>query len=103
MEKTEILNYFMNENISLVEVKRDKEVSWISFKDNNINKLDLTKSFVEDVNGNNIEVREFSNGEFRFDQSFGKCLIEDDGHLIMSVPAEQIPTTIVTQLDSLSF
>ncbi|MFG1493404.1 hypothetical protein [Halobacteriovorax sp. ZH4_bin.1] len=101
-KKFETLFYFMNENVSVIEVKRlglpdDTEKAkiyhwfFILNEELSLEKLKFESSFVDHVNGNEINVRTFENAEFRFDDSFGKFQNKEGGHIIMKVPNNILP------------
>lgn len=98
----ETLFYFMNENVSLIEVKRtdlgedakkEDTHQWffILNEELTLEKLQFESAFVDQVNGNEINVRKFKGAEFRFDDSFGKFQDKEGGHIIMKVPNAVLP------------
>ena len=98
---------FLNENITLYEVMRtdlpkesspDKLYYWltVSKKDPAIRRLTFEAMSVENVNGNDINVRKFAEGELRFDSNFAKFILDNDGHIIMNTPITDIPDNLVT-------
>jgi hypothetical protein len=91
----------MNENFSLIEVKRndlpdntpiDQVYHWlfITNETKKIEKLAFKAMSEEMVNGNKMNVREFDNAELRFDDAFAKFQIENNGHIFMNSPVDQI-------------
>tara|TARA_R110002072_G_scaffold1989_1_gene16228 strand:+ start:2548 stop:2865 length:318 start_codon:yes stop_codon:yes gene_type:complete len=85
--------YFMNENVSLIEVEYKDNFHWllISEKDKKITPLDFLEMGEEIVNENKIMIRKFKDGELRFDDQFGKFTFQNDGHILMSQPPSEIP------------
>lgn len=103
--KFETLYYFMNENVSVIEIKRtdlpkdsskEELYQWyfILNEELSLEKLKFESSFVDQVNGNEINVRKFENAEFRFDDSFGKFQDKKGGHIIMKVPNAVLPAPL---------
>jgi hypothetical protein len=103
----EPLYLFLNENITLFEVKRTdlpKDSSpedlyyWLTFSKKNpaIRRLTFQSQSVENVGGNDINVRSFSEGELRFDSNFAKFILDNDGHIIMNNPITDFPDNLVT-------
>lgn len=95
------LFYLMNENFNLIEVKRndlpedsplDQVYHWlfITNETKKIEKLSFKSMSEEMVNGNKMNIREFANAELRFDDAFAKFQIENNGHLFMNSPVDQI-------------
>lgn len=104
------LYYFMNENVSVVEIKRNdlsesatKEETYFWFRldaSQNITRLKFVSMDSEVVNGNNINIRIFDNGELRFDDKFAKFTYNGDGSITMNVPVTEIPTTSNTAIQN---
>ncbi|RZF22796.1 hypothetical protein DAY19_03215 [Halobacteriovorax vibrionivorans] len=101
-KKFETLYYFMNENVSVIETKRtdlgddakkEELYQWyfVFNEELSLEKLEFESAFVDQVNGNEINVRKFKNAEFRFDDSFGKFQNKEGGHIIMKVPNAVLP------------
>ncbi len=95
----------MNENVSIIEVKRtdlpedapkNQKYHWffIFNEELQIEKLEFESSFVDNVNGNDINVRKFKAAEFRFDDAFGKFQNKEGGHIIMKVPNAVLPAPL---------
>ena len=98
---------FLNENITLFEVKRtdlpkdstsDKLYHWLTVSKSkpDIRKLTFKDMGVENVNGNDINVRNFTEGELRFDKNFAKFILDNDGHIVMNVSVTDFPDNLVT-------
>ena len=77
---------FMNEEVTLIEIKRedmpedstpDQLYHWLSMSKSNpkLTRLNFIEMGKEMVNGNEINVRKFENGELRFDSNFAKFLL----------------------------
>ena len=107
----ELLYYFMNENVILTEVKRtnvpDQEdksqiFSWIKIDPHTQEAESLTfKSMkVENVNGNDINVRTFSDGELRFDPHFGKFQHKSEGYIVMNCAVADVPEVFLDKIES---
>jgi len=106
--KFETLYYFMNEEVSLVEVKRtDLETEdlgqllhWLKVvkATNEVVKMPFKSMNSEVVNGNTINIRVFENGELRFDDDFGKFLHDNDGHIIMNKPVNETPKDVLNSV-----
>lgn len=105
-DKFETLFYFMNENISVVEIKKlglpdnaskSQKYQWffILNEELSLDKLEFESSFIDTVNGNEINVRKFKDAEFRFDDNFGKFQHKNGGHIIMKVPNENLPLPLL--------
>ncbi len=105
------LFYFMNEEVSVIEVKRtdipedsdkDKMYHWLKYTQGSkkIERLRFRSMSSEVVNGNNINIRAFADGELRFDKDFAKFLHCNDGHLIMNRPVQDIPDELSGQINS---
>ena len=103
----EPLYLFLNEDITLFEVKRndlpdnsplDEVYHWltVSKKNPDIRRLTFKNKGVENVNGNDINFREFHEGELRFDSNFAKFILDNNGHIIMNVPITDFPENLVT-------
>ena len=103
----EPLYLFLNEDITLFEVKRndlpdntppDQVYHWltVSKKKPEVRKLTFKNKGVENVNGNEINFREFKEGELRFDSNFAKFILDNDGHIIMNVPITDFSENLVT-------
>ncbi len=95
------LYYFMNENIAVVEVSNDtlpadatkqERLHWLKITNNcnTVERLTFKAMKSELVNGNEINVRSFEDGELRFDKNFAKFLYKGDGHIIMNIPVADI-------------
>lgn len=100
----------MNENIILAELKNtilskvdDKsDVSnWIKInpKNQKVESLSFISSSEEMVNGNLINVREFSKGELRFDNNFAKFQYNQEGHILMNCNTLEIPEVILDKIE----
>jgi hypothetical protein len=103
----EPLYLFLNENITLFEVKRndlpadsspDKLYYWLTVSKTKpeIRRLTFQKMTVEKIDGNDINVRTFTEGELRFDKNFAKFILDDNGHIIMNAPITDFPENLVT-------
>jgi len=95
----------MNERFALVEIKRldlpedspkDKLYYWlfISTETKKIERLEFVSMGEEDVRGNMMNIRTFKNGELRFDKSYAKFVLDNDGHILMNCSEELIPPEI---------
>jgi hypothetical protein len=104
MSKIELtpLKYFMNEKISVVEIQllEADGSTWIQVcvDDSQGSYLKLEKSFNEVINGNDIQVRVFANGELRFDDKFGKFQYGGDGHIVMRLPVKELPVEVTKKI-----
>lgn len=99
----------MNERHALVEIKREdlpenspKEdiYAWLSIstENNSINKLEFVSMGEENVRGNLMSIRTFKNGELRFDNSYGKFVIGNDGFILMNCSEELLPPEIHSKI-----
>jgi len=97
----EFKNYFRNESVSLVEVLENDETSWF-FTTNNkdLAAFHCSNEMVENVNGNDINVRTFDEGELRFDDYFGKLVVEGkDSELVLKSSVVEIPTDLREEVE----
>ncbi|PIK14019.1 hypothetical protein [Halobacteriovorax sp. JY17] len=108
----ELLYYFMNENVILTEIKRSdlsnekdksKIYSWIKINPHNQEAEFLTyqSMSVENINGNEINVRTFSDGELRFDQHFAKFQHKSEGYIVMNCNTTDVPEVFLDKISSL--
>jgi hypothetical protein len=100
--KFETLFYLMNENHSVVEIKicglaADAPIQevyhWlsISMETKKVEKLSFVSMDEETVKGIKFNVRVFENAELRFDESYAKFVMNNDGHILMNCSEEFIP------------
>ena len=102
------LYYFMNEEVSLVEIKRtdidtddkSKLFYWLKLlkSSNQLERLEFKSMSSEIVNDNNINIRVFEDGELRFDNDFAKLLHKTEGHIVMNKPVSEIPAELMKRL-----
>jgi hypothetical protein len=104
------LFYFMNEDVALVEIKlnnlddnasKDQLYHWIKFSNSSqeISRLKFISMGSENINGNNINIRVFEDGELRFDDSFAKFQHKGDGHIIMNAPINTISEVFKNRIE----
>ena len=109
-QKIEILYYFMNENVILTEAKRmdlpsssDKSLLYYWIKINaqtqNVERLTFKSMTTEVVNGNEISVRVFEDGELRFDKFFAKFQHRSEGQILMNSEAGQVPEIFLNKIE----
>ncbi len=107
MKNFEPLFLFVNENITLFEIKRtdipqdsppDKLYHWLTVSKNSpqARRLTFVDMGVENISGNDINFRVFKEGELRFDSNFAKFVLDNDGHIIMNVPTKDFPENLIT-------
>lgn len=100
--EVEFKNFFRNETVSLIEVQKNEESSWF-FSHNDL--IDLStfhcsNEMVELINDNNINVRTFEEGEFRFDTKFGKLVVTgEDSQLVIKSTIEEIPSVLKDKVE----
>lgn len=96
------LYYFMNENISLLEIKRtdqpedapkDEVYHWLAFDNQSqeIRRLSFKSMDKEPIDGNEINIRIFENAELRFTNEFAKFIENDQVHLVLNNSVDEIP------------
>jgi len=94
--QTIVKSYFMNENAAVVELSNEQ---WKFIKlPSEIFILKLNSSTIENVNGNDINVRVFEKAELRFDNDFAKFQYLDNGYILMNCDISTIPNEIITLL-----
>lgn len=104
MSKIELtpLKYFMNEKVSVVEIQTigQETTTWlrIGSDDTLATLLNLQSSGSEVVNGNDIMIRAFDTGEFRFDDEFGKFQYKGDGSILMRLPVQDLPVEVTKKI-----
>lgn len=100
--KFNTLFHFENEKISLIEVKRedlpaeaskDEKYLWLKFDraNQNFSRLNFVSMNSENVNGNEISVREFEGAELRFDKEIAKFATMEEAHLLLNKSNEPVP------------
>ncbi len=100
----------MNENHSLVEVKlndaacdapKDQLYKWLSISTatSEVKQLKFESMGTELVNGNEMNIRIFTNAELRFDKSFGKFVVEGEGHILMNCSQQSLPEELSLIID----
>lgn len=97
----ETVYYFMNENITLVEIKntevptdspKDKIYLWLTVEaDGRIEQLSFESMAETVVNGNPINVRKFSNAELRFDNLYGQLVLGDKLFILKNCSEVSLP------------
>ncbi len=111
MKSYEFLYLFQNEIMALTEIKKtnmplestpDQIYSWIIVDKNSSSAHKLTfKSMGEElINGNNINIRTFNEGELRFDQSFAKFVFAERSSLLENSGIQKVDDLIVKAVDS---
>ncbi len=101
----------MNENVILTEIKRtdladetdkSKIYSWIKINPHTQEAESLTfKSMqVDNVNGNEINVRTFTDGELRFDPHFAKFQHKGEGYIVMNCDVADVPAPFLDKIES---
>lgn len=104
MSKIELtpLKYFMNEKVSVVEIQTigEENTTWlrIASSDSLATTLKLKSSSSEMINGNEINVRSFESGEFRYDEKFGKFQYNGDGNILMRLPVQDLPVDVTKKI-----
>jgi hypothetical protein len=86
----------MNEKHCIVEIDTGGSSQWLSISSetNTTEKLNFIKASEEVVNGNKMNVRTFEGAELRFDKSFGKLVVRENGYILMNCSEELIPSEI---------
>ena len=103
--KFTVLHYFMNENLTVIEVKKegltenlskDQVYFWLSIlsESQEVKRLDFQEMKQENVNGKTMNVRIFSQGDLRFDDFFARCIIHGNGQILMNESKKTLPQEI---------
>ena len=103
--KFETLFYLMNESHSVVEIKlcglephapAQEVYHWLSISTatKEVEKLKFVSMNEETVKGIKFNVRVFENAELRFDESYAKFVMNDDGHILMNCSEKFIPEQV---------
>lgn len=95
------LFYFMNEEVSLVEVEHNNILQWLRINpDKSFEKLTYKSSDTQVVNGNEINIRVFEEAELRFDNDFGKFQHGERGHIVMKQSPSLLPADVKDSIQS---
>lgn len=95
-------NYFRNESINLIEVEGVDENSWFfsHLNDSELSPFHCSTEKIENVNGNDINVRTFAEGELRFDNFFGKLVLDGkDSELVIKSEVTEIPAELKEKVE----
>jgi hypothetical protein len=101
-----VIHYFMNENLTVVEVKKeglpenvskDQIYFWLSISTDTkrVERLDFQEMKEEAVNGKMMNVRIFSQGDLRFDDFFARCVIHRNGQILMNESKKVLPEDVL--------
>lgn len=97
----EVLYYLMNEKMTLVEIKKEKEYTWFMQRNGDaLNKLEFVSMKEEEVNENTINVRVFENSELRFDKMFGKFVLGDELFILKNFSQGPIPEELKSNISN---
>ncbi|EQC43095.1 hypothetical protein [Bacteriovorax sp. DB6_IX] len=96
----EYKSYFRNESVTLIEVLKNRESAWYFCTGDELSPFHCSQEIVENVNGNDINVRTFEEGELRFDDYFGKLVISGrDSELVINSQTIEIPTDLKDKVE----
>ncbi len=113
-ERFKVLYYFMNEEISIVEIElinipndtsKDKKFHWLRYipRTKELTKLTFKTMGEEIVNGNNINSRVFDEAELRFDKAFGKYSDSANSFIIMNAKTDKVPQGLLDSINESKF
>lgn len=109
--KNKVIHYFMNENLTVVEVKKlglaedtpkEQVYFWLSIPTDTkaVERLDFLEMKEEEVNGKMMNVRIFKQGDLRFDDFFARCIVHGNGQILMNESKKDLSKEIQEQVTS---
>lgn len=87
--------YFMNEELSLININSNPVWFRIDSASNEVQKLELIGEDSQVINGNNILVKTFKGAELRYDNDFGKFQDKSNGHILLNCCDKEIPSELI--------
>lgn len=87
--------YFMNEELSLINIESSSTWFRIDSASKEVQKLELISEDSQVINGNNISVKTFKSAELRFDSEFGKFQDKTNGYILLNCSDKEIPSELI--------
>lgn len=99
----QILNYLMNENLTVIEAKlidlpesapKSERYKWLQINDSKVTPLAFISMREEEINGKQMNIRIFENAELRFDKSFARFISGENMNILMNQTGKSLAADI---------